>query len=172
MLAENNPELSPKLVCKEFITIPDINFIGSYARLTFYPIDSDNFVIWNVIIPSYIKLGNNKEVSTDTFNIYMRGEYPKYTYTNYYADFFGGDYALATYIFNNDSNRNLLLIGSSYVNSLEPLIASHYNHTYSIDLRYFKDFSFSKFINEHSIQDVLFFGDINTYGELHWQINL
>jgi hypothetical protein len=63
---------------------------------------------------------------------------------------------LVEFSFENDSGRNLLILGSSFRYALDPLLASHYNNTYGIDLRYFTDFSLSEFLAENNVDDVLF----------------
>jgi hypothetical protein len=40
-----------------------------------------------------------------------------------------------------------------------PLLASHYHHTYDVDLRYYKDFSLSIFMAEYPVDDILVIGE-------------
>ncbi len=64
------------------------------------------------------------------------------------------------YIFENGTDRNLLIIGDSYVNSIEMLLASHYHHTYVADIRNFPDntLSLSDFLADNPVDDILFLG--------------
>lgn len=57
-----------------------------------------------------------------------------------YADFYGYDYGLLEFNFNNPERDNLLIIGISFDNPIDELLASHFNKTYKVDLRnYEKD---------------------------------
>ncbi|MDP2966567.1 MAG: hypothetical protein Q8N39_11135 [Pelolinea sp.] len=70
------------------------------------------------------------------------------------------------YDFDNNSERNLLLITSSQSRSIQPLIASHYYKTYVIDLRDedVRAISLGQMINDYQINDVIVFGQPwNTY---------
>jgi hypothetical protein len=55
------------------------------------------------------------------------------------------------------NDRNLLVIGDSMDNALEPLLASHYRHAYFADPRQF-DENLDTFIKQQAIHDVVFIG--------------
>ena len=63
---------------------------------------------------------------------------------------------------------NILIIGESYDNAVLKLIATHYNKTFSIDLRYYEHifgekFNFAEYVKENEITKVLFIGNIDFY---------
>lgn len=85
-----------------------------------------------------------------------------------YALIYGSDYSEIIFVNNEISNnKNLLIYSNSYSNSLNKLLAAHYNKTYVIDGRYNRDFDMKEYINKNNIDDVLilankmlFFDDI------------
>jgi hypothetical protein len=169
MLSQNNPEISPALDLKNLYTIPDIEFSGSYARETMYPIPGEKFEIAKLNLPPY-KILSNGELFNDRSG-YIQSNYSKEKFTNYYGIFFGEIADSTEYIYENDSDRNLLLIGSSYSRPLIPLLAYHYKHTYYVDLRYLNDFSFSEFIASRLVDDVLIVADNVVLYRDDWMIN-
>lgn len=84
-----------------------------------------------------------------------------------YGDYFGGDMGEVV-LYNPGGRGSLLMFGNSYDNAVIKLIASHYEYTYSIDLRYYKnvtkqDFSFEDYVSTHHIDDVLVMGNAYYY---------
>jgi hypothetical protein len=159
MLSKNVPSISPPLDLNNLYTIPDIAFLGSYARKSLYPIKGENFEIASITIPPYKIITNEEVWEINQGDLYQRKNYSREKYSSYYEIFFGNERGLPEYVFENGSNRNLLLIGSSFTRPLIPLLANHFHHTYYVDLRTNKDFSFSKFISSHPVDDVIFLAD-------------
>lgn len=63
---------------------------------------------------------------------------------------------------------NLLVIGESYDNAILKLLASHFDRTYSVDLRYYRnymgsDFSLSDYLRRNNITKVLLIGNVDYY---------
>ena len=56
---------------------------------------------------------------------------------------------------------------------MDPLIASHYDKTYCIDLRYYTDFSLSTFLSDYDVDDILIIGDneVAFQAVQYWKIN-
>ena len=85
-----------------------------------------------------------------------------------YGTFYGGDDGEIVFSTNRPERENILVIGESYDNAILKLLASHYNCTYSIDLRYYEaytqePFSLSEYLQEHEIDKVLLIGNIDYY---------
>lgn len=84
-----------------------------------------------------------------------------------YGGFYGGDSG-EIHIYNPSGSGSLMIFGNSYDNAVVKLLASHYEHTYCIDLRYYKNamgvsFSFSKYIETHPVDDVIAIGNAFYY---------
>ena len=85
-----------------------------------------------------------------------------------YSDFYGGDAGLLEFDYHQEDKENLLMIGESYDNAINELLASHFNHTYNVDLRNYerengKPFNLDAFVTEHSIDRILLIGNIDYY---------
>ena len=84
-----------------------------------------------------------------------------------YGGFYGGDMGEVV-LHNPSGSGSLLMFGNSYDNAVIKLLASHYEYTYSIDLRYYKNvtgknFSFEDYVSNHQIDDVLAMGNAYYY---------
>lgn len=171
MLARSYPDIPPMLVPRGLPVLHGVEFCGSHIRSSFYPCVPDEFHYVDVDLPSYTVYVNGEEKQVGHQDEFLSGTFPLEKYSNVYGDFWGDDYALIEYHFEINSNRNLLLIGDSYSNSLDPFVASHYQDTYVVDLRFWKDFSIHEMIETYQIDDVLILGSpVVLYNE-SWTIN-
>lgn len=80
-----------------------------------------------------------------------------------YGGFYGGDVGELIFDTGTTGRGSILLIGESYDNAVLKLLASHFDQTYSIDLRYYStfmgsDFDLPAYLSEHSIDRVLLIG--------------
>ena len=85
-----------------------------------------------------------------------------------YWKYYGMDKGIITYDFHDINKENILIIGDSFDNAINELIASHFNKTYNVDLRHYKDeemheFLIKKFVKENDISKVLFIGNIGFF---------
>lgn len=138
-------------------------FRGSIARLSANNSLSDTFYIPEVDLGEYDVVINSNPTSNTKLN--KRDTLVQNSKTNpflsCYSEYFREDFASVMYDFKQPEKTNLLMIGDSMTNSVEDLIASHYNKTYVLDLRLYKqkygeNLDIKKFIKEYHIQDVLF----------------
>ena len=74
-----------------------------------------------------------------------------------YAYFYGGDEGLVSFDTRRPERENILILGDSFDNAVLKLLASHYNRTYSVDMRMPESQSFciGDFAREHDIDRVL-----------------
>ena len=85
-----------------------------------------------------------------------------------YGKFYGGDMGEIIFDTGNTEKDSILVLGESYDNAILKLLASHFDKTYSVDMRFYKaymgnDFNISEFVKEHSIDTVLFIGNIDFF---------
>ena len=113
--------------------------------------------------------GNEKE--------YLRQEFSKEKFANHYALYYGDDYG-EVIIEGNSGKRNLLIIGDSYTNSVNKLIGTHFNKTYDVDLRHYKeafneDFDIKTYIEKNDIDKVLIIMNydllLNSIFDIDWE---
>ncbi|MCJ7696170.1 MAG: hypothetical protein MUO40_12215 [Anaerolineaceae bacterium] len=161
LLEQAYPNISPRLEFEEVISVPDIEFLGTMPRASFYPIKGD--VLEGVItnLPEYRVYVNGEEIQYDRSQVYYDGQYSKDPYYYHFTEFFGTNLAFQEYVFENNSIRNLLLVGNSFKIPLQPFIAYHYKHTYSINPSLYGKFVLSDFLTQYQIDDVLFLSDNN-----------
>lgn len=85
-----------------------------------------------------------------------------------YASFYGGDIGEIVFDTHQTEKENLLVIGESYDNAILKLLASHYNCTYSIDLRHYErlcgeTFHLADYAQAHNISKVLLIGNVDYF---------
>lgn len=170
MLEDRFSEISPMNQC-EFFELKGLNFLGTYARESLFPVKPDVFELIKVSLQPHSIFINGIEQKGDIQDAYFSGEFDYQQYANHYGLAFGSWKDSIEYYFPNNPERNLLIIGSSYRKPIELLLASHYQHTYTIDLRAEKDFSMSSFLTTHTIDDLLIIGEnLVVYQENEWMI--
>ena len=85
-----------------------------------------------------------------------------------YGGFYGWDAGEVTFSTGKTGRENILILGESYDNAVIKMLASHFNNTYAVDLRYYEaymgeKFSFSDYVEEHDITQVLLIGNIDYF---------
>ena len=162
MLEKNYKDMSPMKVPRKMHTFRNIEFVGTWARELGYEAEPEPFEVAVMDLPPYkVFDSSGNEIDYGHKDEYFEGMYGDEFYTDHYIDFYGADdIGYLKIVSQNGSDRNLLIIGDSFANSIEPLIASHYYHTYCIDIRRLPDyyFSISEFLAEHEVDDVLILG--------------
>lgn len=85
-----------------------------------------------------------------------------------YGQYYGSDMGEVLFRTGNEDKDNILIIGESYDNAILKLLATHFNETCSVDLRYYehymgKPFDFDTYVRDHEIDRVLFIGNIDFF---------
>ena len=91
-----------------------------------------------------------------------------------YGTFYGGDEGEIIFDTGRKDRPNILIFGDSFDNAILKLIAGHFNKTYSIDLRHYKDclgkpFSIDEYMKMHKIDKVLFIGNYDLFSQEPFQ---
>ena len=160
LLKEQYPDISPMLTADAIKQVDGIEFLGSMARKTLYPIKPDILEYADVSMPAYDTYVDGELSNYSGRENYLNGIYNRDKFYNHYRGFYGRQQILIQFHFNNETQRNLLMVTSSYSRTIQMYIASHFHNTYVIDLRYEENSSKSlqQFIDEYGITDVLIFG--------------
>jgi hypothetical protein len=175
LLERNWPGISPRLEFGPVMTFPGAEFLGHTARSSFYPIKGDEFEAISFDLPAYTTLSYDGVFSWENRSEqYMEGEYSTEPYVYHLSEFYGDNPTFLEFVFENGSERNLLLIGDSFKVALQPLIASHYHHTYAVNLpNYQGGFDLSSFLEQHPVDDILIIGGNNVlFLDPNWAIKL
>ena len=144
------------------------NYLGSYrayreAAGTGLDIFSEPFTVYRFAYPE-MTVTRNGEPAGD----YGRQDAVPGELTLSYGAFYGGDDGEIIFDTGRTDRGNLLVIGESYDNAILKLLASHFDRTYSVDLRYYRnymgsDFSLSDYLRRNNITKVLLIGNVDYY---------
>ena len=149
-------------------------FYGSSARISQILDYKENFKVYKYNFPS-MKIINNRTIgSYGSPDKYYNGDIDKDKFANHYASFYGGDSAEVVFEANK-SKHNLLILGNSFSNSVNKLIASHFNKTYDVDLRHYENefnekFNIKDYIVKNDIDKVLFIMDYSFIKDFEFDI--
>lgn len=140
-------------------------FYGANARHSLFIGFSDNLVDASFDLPEYsVRVNGEKEAVSwlnDSYDDGYKAFKKSGKFGNVYSQYYHKDKALID--IDNASAANsetLLLVADSFSNSLEPLFASHYRHTYIVDPRHFErdgygEWSIDSFIEDHDVSAVV-----------------
>lgn len=134
---------------------------GSFSRQALYsPSLYDNIVDFEFDLPDYVVEIDGKSYDSSALvkrEEYERGSYDPHLYASRYGEYYHSD--LPEIIIRNPISTNkdaLLIVGDSYSNCLERLLAQHYATTYVLDVRY-ANVTLDAYLEEHpDISQVLF----------------
>jgi len=147
-------DLQP-LEVKEKI-VYDYDFFGSFCREGLSLAAKDRLTDYVIEFP-YLEVRYGEEVISRTRKELfdsdeVDGDQIKY---NSYGYYFGSDLDCVIYtVPENEEKGDLLIIADSYSQPIEPMLASHYNSTHVIDLRFF-DSNINEYIQEHNFETVI-----------------
>lgn len=136
-------------------------YYGTSSRLVQNYDSKEEFSYYEFIFPEHdVCIGGELGVYGH-YNDYKNGKYTKSKTTNYYHLVYGDDAGEAIFDYHQKNRENLLIVTDSYGDPIKELLASHFNKTYAVDLRHYKnivgkDFEFDEYIKENNIDKVLF----------------
>lgn len=154
-------DISPMLGVEEIEQVDGLEFLGSLARKTLYPVPPDTLEYAGIEGLEYDTYVDGVLMDYGGRDRYIDGTYNQSDkFENHYRGFYGTQKVQIQYHFENGSQRNLLMITSSYSRTIQLYIASHFRDTYIIDLRFEENRakSLQDFIDQYQITDVLIFG--------------
>lgn len=129
-------------------------YYGSITKGTAQTDISDTFM--------YIDYQNNYDVTINgTSNLKYKPKIVKESsnlYYDYYVSFYNGMFGEVCFDYNNDK-ENLLIISDSYAWQIDEIIASHFNKTFVVNVRYDKfindSLNYEEFVKKNNITKVL-----------------
>lgn len=160
MLREEYPDISPMLEFSPIKKVAGVDFLGALARKALFPIEPDILEYVDADMPPYDTYVNGELTIYGGREEYLNGIFDHEKYFNHYQGFYGSAQINIHYHFENDTDRNLLMIVSSHSRMIQMYLASHYRDSYVIDMRYEENSSKSlqEYIDEYEITDVLILG--------------
>lgn len=155
---------SEPIVETSILTLPDVPFSGSRARSANDFTRKEPFDLLTFALPAHTVALDGVQGSYGNRARYQSGQDSTDPGFNHYGHCNGQDYAEVMYSFPQNSGKGtLLVLSDSYSNPLKPLVASHFETTRFIDLRFYentfkKPFVIEDYIREHGVDQVLFMG--------------
>lgn len=146
---------------EEFVV--NSRFSGSKAMTT------KSYGVWTEVLRAYKFEFPKMLISLNGTSAEDYGNQNKIGDGNYaYAGYYGADNGEIIFDMDKPDKDNILVIGESYDNAILKLLATHYNKTFSIDLRYYEhifggEFNFAEYVEKNKINKVLFIGNIDFY---------
>lgn len=145
------------LICEEFM--------GSKAAVSGSNIVTEKFYAYEFDFPEFKNISGVQEDNYGSQEKLISGA--PVTSVGY-GEFYGGDDGEVIFDTGKTEYDNILIIGESYDNAILKLLATHFNKTHSIDLRYYEHykeskFNFSKYVKANDIDKVLFIGNSDFY---------
>ena len=152
------------------IHVYDTVYNGSLARDNLLRCATEKFTVYEYNLPPYKTYVNDEEKEYGYRSYYVSDDdFPHKTYANHYGMYYGDDWAKVVYDFNQPEKENLLILGTSFTNSVNELIASHYNKTHVLDFRYYRKqygqrIDAQSYMTENNISKMLIIGNISSLG--------
>ncbi len=160
MLGDEEPLLEP-VETVEF----DVKFNGSYNKLLKRKKSDELFTVYRFEYPPMtVKINGKTKKSYGMQDAYFAGRINKQAYTNHYEAFYGGDEGIVEFCTGDESRENVIVFGNSFSNAIDMLVASHFNHSYFIDMRHYKDdmgekLNLTASIKKWKISKIMLMGD-------------
>lgn len=161
LLGEDEPLLEP-VETVEF----DTKFNGALNKKISRKTSQEKFVAYRFEFPEMqIKINGKRKKTYGKQDTYFQGKYNKKdAFTNHYSEFYGGDEGLIEFDTGNEDKPNIIIFSNSFSNAVNMLIASHFHHTYVIDMRHYGDdmkskLNLTKSISNWDVQKVMLLGD-------------
>jgi hypothetical protein len=161
MLGADEPLMKPV----ETVTF-SVNFNGSLNKLISRDNSDEPFTVYRFDFPEMtVRINGKRKNSYGKQDAYFDGKYSKRDkLVNHYGEFYGGDQGIVQFTTGDETKENILVFAGSFSNAVDMLIASHFNNSYFVDLRHYKDdmgekFNLTNSIKDWNISKVLLLGD-------------
>lgn len=164
--------------------VPHSEMMGSKARVSLYDGLSEPLTDINCTLPEYTVYMNGEEKARSRAAQVVTGEVRQNAdaseedtrFLSMYAMYFGYDHAEILYEnHESESGRTLLLVGPSYTQTFEKILASHYDKTYVVDPRYFPEeqgyeFDAVSYAQKIGADDIVYFAQSRTLASDAWVV--
>ncbi len=160
LLGEEEPVIEPA----ETVEFP-VKFNGSLNVILKRKDSRENFTVYRFNYPRMkIEINGKPADRYGNQEAYFNGKYSDSTYTNHYNKFYGGEEGLIHVETDREDRGNLLVFSNSQSDALNLLLASHFHHTWIVDLKHYKDHTMRYFRlglagEDWKIDQVLVLGD-------------
>lgn len=135
--------------------IKDLTFCGDLGRKSGCFMSLDKYLYLDFDLKPYKTFVNGVEKKYGKESLYLDEERDKYFDIYVYGEFRGNDEKEVIFDTNNLEKENALIFTDSYAIPIKRLIAQHFNKTYCVDLRLYKDFNFDEYVKKYNIKNII-----------------
>jgi len=160
LLGVSEPALEPL----ETVTVAH-DFIGSKARTAGSATLSEDFTAYRFDYPEMgVTVNGQPAVDYGDQETFLSGRGGAISY----GYFYGTDMGEVIFDTGSSNRGNLLILGESFDNAIIKLLASHFDRTFCVDLRYYEaymeqPFVLESYLADHGIDQVLLIGNIDFF---------
>lgn len=148
------------------ITIKDPPFYGSASKYARQLKRSEDFSFYTFDIPPYFYMRDGVLTESPHFDEKSK----RYKFEYYYNSLYGDDIGEIVYDFKAPEKENLMIWASSYSNPINELIASHFNKTLIIDVRWLESFDYKEYIKANDIDKILVLASTDVIDGYRWNM--
>jgi hypothetical protein len=151
MISAVSPEIGEPIPLNGLITYEDVEMRGSASRIASFPRFTETFSVMDIDLPPHSEEPRYRVAGKD--RIYSTGKFDKNMYADHYETYYSRP---SKYIYpENNTGRNLLIIGDSYTWGSAWLIAANFDETYLFYPWDGRRMDLNEYIEENNITDVL-----------------
>lgn len=159
LLGEKEPVIEPV----ETVTFP-VKFNGSLNKNSHKNDSREDFTVYRFNYPEMkIDVGGKPRDRYGNQDAYFSGRYSTASYVNHYNSFYGGEVDVLHVETERADRGNLIVFSNSQSDALNLLLASHFHHTWIVDLRHYRGgsgfFPLSRMVEQWDLDQVLILGD-------------
>ncbi len=133
LIGEDEPLIEPA----ETVTFP-VRFNGSLNKNIRRTDSREDFTVYRFDYPEMkLEIDGKPKKSYGNQEAYFAGKYAAGSNTNHYNSFYGGEVGVLHVDTGRTDRGNLLVFSNSMSDALNLLLASHFNHTWIVDLRHY-----------------------------------
>lgn len=133
LIGEDEPLIEPV----ETVTFP-AKFNGSLNKNLHRSDSQEDFTVYRFEYPEMkLEIDGRPRNSYGNQEAYFTGRYSRGTQMNHYNNFYGGEVGLLHVDTGRTDRGNLVVFSNSMSDALNLLLASHFNHTWIVDLKHY-----------------------------------
>ena len=159
LIGEDEPVIEPV----ETVTFP-VKFNGSLNKNSHRSDSKEDFTVYRFEYPEMkLEIDGRPRSSYGNQEAYFSGRYSPSSYMNHYNNFYGGEVGVLHVDTGRTDRGNLLVFSNSMSDALNLLLASHFNHTWIVDLKHYGSGNLrchiSGMVDQWEFDQVLILGD-------------
>ena len=165
MMRGDMPDIGSARSISNRETFDDLKWLGSRWResaLSSKNVPLESFIVSNYVLEDHITLFDGKRVSLGLGELYAEGEVTRDIGFDQYLNYFGFESAPIELTYEGN-DKNLLIIGDSFVRTIRDPLASHFGTTLFINFRILDQVDLDELMAQYGFDAVLFMGQQDAF---------